>query len=421
MAHKECDIVGKLNDAFKTTLFFRTGHLLFVFHNNIFFRQHQVSGRVFLILTTISVIISSPTSLQVLRNKLVFTKFYMYLCSAFLLVVFLNILFGRVDWEGYGIMLTFPITFLIALTISKHVETTEIDLYKTLVIVSSAHSAFLILVALLQVFFFKIPRAHGDINAINFAHLLTISGGITAIWFFQKVRKAPTIKHSVSLLSWLLILIFAVHITGTRGAIIVFFPFLLGLILINLKDSRLVAVRSIPILTIAVIFLTALIVGSDRFEVGLSQLAQTIDGQQYAGSVGFRLGMWAEAWKLILERPITGHGLLQFNDITSLPVANPIQHYNHVHNQFLDVWMKAGIGGLVFIVALLGLPVIVGIKLIIKGSAPGAGLSLIFLGGSFFTFGLTEVYLEQVDTSILLATYIPMLLLLADREMRTAD
>ena len=152
----------------------------------------------------------------------------------------------------------------------------------------------------------------------------------------------------------------------------------------------------------------------------MSEITQTLEGQKNAGSVGFRFGMWAEAWKLKIERPITGHGLLQFNDINTLPETSPIQHYNHVHNQFLDVWMKAGIGGLVFIVTLLGLPFIVGIKMYINGIATYVGLSLIFLGGSFFTFGLTEVFLEQADTVTLLATYIPMLLILADREVVAA-
>lgn len=371
--------------------------------------------------TIVAALIASPASAQVMRENLSFTKVYAYLCSAFLVIVALNILLGRADWEGYGLLITFPAAFLIAMAISQHTKTAGLDLYKVLVATSSAHSAFLIIVSFAQVYIFNIPRAHGDISTIDFAHMMTISGGVTAIWLYQKVRSAPTAGHLLSLLGWLLALIYSVHMTGTKGAIIVFIPFLLGLILINLKDSRSVAVRSIPVLLLALAVLAALIAGSDRFEQGLSELSQNIDSQVYVGSVGERLGMWAEAWKLILERPITGHGLLQFHDITSLPDTIPYKRYNHVHNQFLDVWMKAGIGGLIFIIALLGLPAIVGIKLFINDISPNVGLTLIYLGGSYFVLGLTEVYLEKPGATILLATYVPMLLVFADRKMNSAS
>lgn len=374
-----------------------------------------------LVVTIVAAVIASPVSIQVLREKLIFTKAYFYFCSAFLVIVVLNILFGRADWEGYGLLITFPVSFLIAMAISQHTKTTDLDLYKLLVAVSSAHSAFLIIVSFTQVYIFNISRPHGDISTIGFAHMMTISGGITAIWLYQKARTAPTIGHLLLLLGWLLVLIYSVHMTGTRGAIIVFIPFLLGLILINLKDSGSVVMRLIPVLLLALTVLMTLIVGSDRFEEGLSELSQNIDNQVYVGSAGYRLGMWAEAWKLILERPITGHGLLQFHDITSLPDTVPYKRFNHVHNQFLDVWMKAGIGGLIFIIALLGLPVIVGIKLFIDDISPNAGLTLIFLGGSYFTFGLTEVYLEKPDATTLLATYVPMLLVFSDRKMNAAS
>ncbi len=371
--------------------------------------------------TIVAALIASPASAQVMREKLSFTKVYAYLCSAFLVIVALNILLGRSDWEGYGLLITFPAAFLIAMAISQHTKTAGLDLYKVLVATSSAHSAFLIIVSFAQVYIFNIPRAHGDISTIDFAHMMTISGGVTAIWLYQKVRSAPTPGHLLSLLGWLLALIYSVHMTGTRGAIIVFIPFLLGLILINLKDSRSVAVRSIPVLLLALAVLAALIAGSDRFEQGLSELSQNIDSQVYVGSVGYRLGLWAEAWKLILERPITGHGLLQFRDITSLPDTIPYTRFNHVHNQFLDVWMKAGVGGLIFIIALLGLPAIVGIKLFTNDISPNVGLTLIYLGGSYFVLGLTEVYLEKPGATILLATYVPMLLVFADRKMNSAS
>lgn len=363
-----------------------------------------------------------PSSFRFLHGGTFFTKVYIYTCSAFIVIVLLNVLFGRAGAEGYGLPATLILPFIIALAVSKYSTESGTDLIRVIALVSGAHAFFLTAIGFAQVFVFHIPRAHGSINANIFAHILATSGGIFAVYLFQSARNSSNLKPSATLLVWLLLIIFSVHLTGTRGAIIAFIPMLLGLLYICLKDMKKGGhALIIVVLTIALIFLLVLILGSERFELGINQAMRAAEGYQNQGSIGMRVDVWTEAIRLIIERPLTGHGLISFSEINNLPSNFPSKDFSHTHNQYLDVWVKAGIGGLLFLLAFLGLPMFVGWKLLTEGIDPGVGLTLIWLGGSFLVYGLTEMFLGHTNTIVLLATYIPMLLIIADKKIVKAN
>ncbi len=121
------------------------------------------------------------------------------------------------------------------------------------------------------------------------------------------------------------------------------------------------------------------------------------------------------------ERPLTGHGLIYLSEINNMPDHLYARNFSHAHNQYLDIWVKAEIGGLIFLLVFLGLPMFIGWKLVARDIDPGAGLALIWLGGNFLVYGLSEVFLTHTNTIVLLAVYIPALLILADKKMRGAD
>lgn len=73
----------------------------------------------FIILAFLSAVLASPTHTVFLKGKHTFSKLYYYVFVAFMILVSLNILFGRADWEGYVLLITFPLAFLIALTLSN--------------------------------------------------------------------------------------------------------------------------------------------------------------------------------------------------------------------------------------------------------------------------------------------------------------
>lgn len=384
----------------------------------------NIPAGIALITAIVASVWMARTSLRSLPATAKLTKAYIYIFLGYTLLVLANIALGRSGSSGYGLPFLFPLGFLISMAVTAYCHRAGHGLYKVIVTVSAAHAVLLMLISFAQVWLFDLPRAHGSINALPYAHLLTFSGGIAAIWLFQKARSATGLKLPLALLGWLVAYIFSVHLTGTRGAIIAIFPLLAGLVFINLRDRRSGAGATLAALSIAIILLSLLVLGSDRFARSAFEAAQTIDGRETFGSLGTRFGMWGEAWKLILERPITGHGLYLFREIHNLSDNSAIYTFGTAHNQILNIWMRVGMGGTVFILLLHGLPAYVGYKLISRDIDENLGLTLIWLGGSFFTFGLTYIVVGQTNTSVILATYTPMLLLLADKaisERQAAD
>ena len=357
-----------------------------------------------------------PTSLRALPAKSAFTKAYIYIFLSYTLIVLLNVVIGRSGTSGYGLPLLFPLGFLVSMSVLAYCDHAQRDPYKIIVAVSAVHSMLLMLVSFGQVWLLDLARSHGSINAIPFAHLLTLSGGIVAIWLFQESRSATGAKKAIALLVWLVAYIFAVHLTGTRGAIIAIFPLLAMLMLANLRTRKSGGSATLGALAVAFTLLSLLVQNSNGFAEGAQQIGQTLDGHENVGSMGMRLGMWEEAWQLITARPLTGHGLYLFREIHSLPIDSKIYTFGTAHNQILNLWMRVGIAGPIFILLVHTLPVIIGCKLIARGIDERLGLTLIWLGGSFFTFGLTYIIIGQTNTSVILATYTPLLLLLGDKK-----
>ena len=392
----------------------------FTFFIAVFFTGtiELISG-VVLLVTIVASVFYLPTSVKILRDRVVFTKIYMYSSAAFLVVVLLHIAFGQTGSFGYGLPFSLSLTFIMALAIATYFANTGQNAFKAIALASGAHATLLLLTSISQIYLFGYERAEGTINANIFAHILATSGGIFTIYLFLAIRTAPGLKSLATLLGWLLLFLFGTHLTGTRGVIIAYYPLLLGLALVGLVYFEERKFQTVLILIIAIVFLTLLSQNAGRFALGMSELSRTASGLENQGSIGMRVGAWQEALRLIAERPITGHGLRYFSDFNTLPLDNPVQNFTHVHNQYLDIWVKAGIGGLVFLLVFLGLPFFVGMKMLFKKLDLGVALTLIWLSGSFMVFGLTEVFVNHTNTIVILATYIPLFLLLADGKFRS--
>ena len=397
------------------------GKLSFVsFFAAVFFTGsiELISG-LLLLVTIVASLRYLPTSVKTLRNRAVFTKIYLYTTAVFLVIVLLHITFGESGSFGYGLPFSLSLTFIMALAIAAHFANSGQNAFHAIALASGAHATLLLLISISQIYLFGYERAEGTINANIFAHILATSGGIFTIYLFLAIKTAPSLKALATFLLWLLLFLFGTHLTGTRGVIIAYYPLLLGLALVSLVYFEERKHQTILVLLIAIVFLTLLSQNAGRFALGMSEFARTADGLENQGSIGMRVGAWQEALRLIAERPFTGHGLRYFSDFNTLPRNNPVQNFTHVHNQYLDIWVKAGIGGLVFLLVFLGLPFFVGVKILFKNLDPGVGLTLIWLGGSFMVYGLTEVFINHTNTIVILATYIPLFLLLADRKFRT--
>lgn len=378
-----------------------------------------VAGSAFILALFAGFGIFLPGYREVTRNRWPFLRAYSAMVAVYVLYVFGFAAFGKVGVEGWGIVLELTLTLVFAVSVAGFLFRAGKDLLKYLVVLSFFHASLLMLAAVVQVALSDKAtgfRVAGDINAIIYAHFMMTSAGIFAVWLFQNARTTASVGKFVLLAVWLLAAIYATFLTGSRGAILAFFPILLGFMFIVRKD-RPVRVRAVVLLAVPLVFLTLLIAFSSRTALGAAELAQSLDGQKNTGSVGLRLQFWKQAWLMIKAHPLAGNGLRFFYDIADLPQSSPMMAHKHAHNQFLDIWMKSGLPGVGLYLGLHGIPLVAGWRLIRSKADETLGLVLIWMTGSFFVYGLTDIFITGIGQITVYAIYVVALLILADRKV----
>lgn len=80
-------------------------------------------------------------------------------------------------------------------------------------------------------------------------------------------------------------------------------------------------------------------------------LRRTVDRETLSRASSGRIEIWLDAFNILLERPLFGHGLVQYRSLTDkLTSATP----NHVHNILLDALLSVGLVGTMAILYLIG-------------------------------------------------------------------
>ncbi|HEY1992105.1 MAG TPA: O-antigen ligase family protein, partial [Gammaproteobacteria bacterium] len=129
-------------------------------------------------------------------------------------------------------------------------------------------------------------------------------------------------------------------------------------------------------------------------------------------SVGQRLEMWAVAWRLFLQAPLTGTGTGDYmfgaQKLVDQGAALPVTAiYDHPHNEFLDALSSRGLVGLAALLLLFGVPAWLYARSL---SSPdparmGASLGGLLVCIGFPVFGLSETMLVH---SVTLGWYVIM-------------
>lgn len=133
-------------------------------------------------------------------------------------------------------------------------------------------------------------------------------------------------------------------------------------------------------------------------------------------SVGARFEMWGAAITLIPEKPIFGWGSLGYEQARDRLVAEGrfdpiITNYEHVHNEYLDAWVKRGVVGLIALLALYLVPLRLFAKRLQSDDLHLRALAIagVLLPVAYMDFGLTQVFLAHNSGVMMYAFWLVVL------------
>lgn len=306
-------------------------------------------------------------------------------------------------------------------------------LFNLVVLMAAAHAGFAILVAIFQGIDFTTlslaaERAHGTTNPIPFSEMLFTSLGIVAITFAARLDpgRSPT-SFPFGLLTGVIVLalivgggIFAVFLTGTRGTLSAF-VLLFPLILIALFDkvpSWLSAIFAVTILVAALVAASFLFEREPVTEMLLNFLEGAPATTYPNNSIGYRLQLWTYGIELIRSRPFWGHGIDSLPQLLKQPELgidpkSIVSNFTHLHNQYLDIALKMGLIGFVLFFTPLVVALMVGLKMARNPIDRVQGLVIIWAGGSYAIYGLTQVFYGHATTTLHYGVCLGMLMWLA--------
>ena len=136
-------------------------------------------------------------------------------------------------------------------------------------------------------------------------------------------------------------------------------------------------------------------------------------------AIGARLHMWKTSLVMIEQRPLLGWGSLS-NYLAETGVRDAIlADFNHVHNDFLDAWVKRGVLGAVALLTLYLLPGVAfcrALKTPLPSARAAAMAGIVLVSGAFIC-GLTQTFFAHSSGVMI---YVFMLVILW-AQTRAAD
>lgn len=324
----------------------------------------------------------------------------------------------QVSRIGLGVLNGF--TFLVLFGFSRE------RLFDFAVLVAAAHATVAIAVALYQGLDFSrlalaMGRASGVTNPIPFSEMLLTSTGLVGIALAARMDPRRPWRALALLALIIGFGLFAVFLTDTRGTLLAFL-LLFPLVLLALAG------RIAPWSAVIFILLSlaaVLLAGSIMFQRDpqmLSMVGAFIDGTDLdayqADSVGIRLQMWVIALDMIREAPLIGHGINSYPEVLhrpelGVPPDSILFRFNNVHNQYLDMTMKTGLVGVVLFFAPLVVALVAGLRFALDPERRVWGLALLWVGGSYAIYGLTQTFYGHASTTLQFGVYLGLLIWLA--------
>lgn len=324
----------------------------------------------------------------------------------------------QVSRIGLGLLSGF--TFLALFGFSRE------RLFDFTVLVAAAHAAVAVSVAFWQGVDFAslslaAERAHGVTNPIPFSEMLATSIGVVALAIAGRID-SRRLWVPLGLLALVVGLgAFAVFLTGTRGTLIGFLLllFLLWIVLLGRMNLWLAAVVTLPAVALVLAAGSFLLERDAATTSTLIDLLSATSATDYRDdSIGIRLQLWSHARDLIAEAPLLGHGIGSFPQVLrapelGVPDDSILFTFSNVHNQYLDMTMKMGLVGATLFFLPLAVAFGVGLRLAFDPASRVEGLAIVWVGGSYAIYGLTQTFYGHASTTLHYGVYLGMLMWLA--------
>lgn len=314
-----------------------------------------------------------------------------------LVVLWLSVLYGALIYFSVGDSWTElrPSVFsVIYLSVLRGLDFNT-RLFKSVVAVSALGLAML---SIAQWQLFDSNRVSGFLNPIPFA---TGLGALFLACLLIAANESST-SRKVALYGLSGVLFFCLFLTGTRGIVfpvVLVIIFVLGRYAFSTGQGHVLRVCTGAGALVVIAFMALTSVFESRFVSTLQEI-ERIEQGDYGSSFGLRIQMWQAAIEIIRDNPL-GMGDHHVDKVREMHEAGVVSEAlvrmgpYHYHNQYLDVIVKRGVLGLVFLLFILIFPVFLAARYGEGSMREVLVVSVVIL---FATAGLTDVPFRHPHT-----------------------
>ncbi|BFM21932.1 O-antigen ligase family protein [Gilvimarinus japonicus] len=258
--------------------------------------------------------------------------------------------------------------------------------------------------ALWQMFVEDRVRAGGFMNPIQFGNLSLLMGGLclTGIGWARQQRHAT--------LWWVALAVAALAgavaslVSGARGGWLAL-PIMLILLYLGyrryLPKRTLALALAVLAVGLVVLYFTPQTGVQARIDRAVDDYQDYSAGVRMNSSVGMRLEMWNAGTRLAVQKPMLGWGESAYGQKLTGMIDDDrsrviISHYDHVHSDSLDAFLRRGSLGLFALLLVYAVPFTLFARKFVRGGVGDtyavAGMILV---ASIATFGLTQAFFRH--------------------------
>jgi len=220
--------------------------------------------------------------------------------------------------------------------------------------------------ALYQLLWQGLPRAEGYTNAIHFGDLALLLGVWSWAWAYQDSSRNRWLGWLAGLAG-----LYACLASDSRGAWLMM-PILVGLVVWLRKGMRKPGTRrassrawGVTLIALVLTMIWQWPTIQQRTAKAVQEIAlfrtQAVETNPANTSVGQRLAHWQLAFQMGWDRPLTGWGDDGYKQekqrrIERGEAPSVLSAFGHAHNDWLEMWAKKGLPGLIAFALLMAIP-----------------------------------------------------------------